>query len=111
MGQAQAAQQGILAGLSKTKVRYLGSRLTWNIAFSAENDSRINAAWNAWHMVGQLRKATVNFKFKSNVFTATVQGALLSGLYAFAGQNGSITGSELNRLESGQNKLARRLES
>ena len=35
MGLAQAARQGILAGISKTKVRYLGSRLTWNTAFAA----------------------------------------------------------------------------
>ena len=80
-------------GLAKTNVRYLGSRLTWNMAFAPEKDSRMDAAWNAWHMVGHFRKATVNFKFKCNVFKATVQGALLSGLCAFAGQNGSFTES------------------
>ena len=37
MGLAQAARQEILAGISKTKVRYLGSHLTWN-------EIRINAA-------------------------------------------------------------------
>ena len=46
MGLAQAARQGILAGISKTKVRYLGSRLTWNLAFAAEikREVRISAA-------------------------------------------------------------------
>ena len=46
MGLAQAARQGIQAGISKTKVRYLGSRLTWNMAFAAERkrEVRISAA-------------------------------------------------------------------
>ena len=35
---AQAARQRILAGTSKTEVRYLGSRLSWNTAFAAERD-------------------------------------------------------------------------
>ena len=60
-------------------------------------------------MMGQLWRAKVNFKFKCNVFMATVQVALLTGLCTFAGQNGSITGGELNQLEASQKKLARRL--
>ena len=100
MGLAQAARQRILAGISKTKVRYLGSRLTWNTAF---------AGWNASHMIGQFGEARVNFKFKCNVSKATVQVALLTGLFAFAGQNGSFTEGDLNQLEACQKKLARRL--
>ena len=38
-----------------------------------------------------------------------MQGALLSGLCAFAGQNGSFTEGDLNQLEACQKKLARRL--
>ena len=59
--------------------------------------------------MGQFRKAKVNFKFKCNVFKATVLGALLSGLCAFGRQSGSFTEGELNQLEACQNKLARRL--
>ena len=91
MGLAQAARQGILSGSSRTNVRSLGSCQTWNMAIAAEREIRINAAWNAWHMMGQFWKAKVNFKFQCNVFKATVHGALLSGLCAFAGQNGSFT--------------------
>ena len=60
-------------------------------------------------MMGQFWKARVNFRLKCNVFKATVQGALLSGLCAFAGQSGSFTENELHQLEECQNKLARRL--
>ena len=109
MGLAQAARQGIFAGISKTKVRYLGNRLTWNMAFAAEKENRTRATWNAWHMMGQFWKATVHFEFKCNVFKATVQGALLSGLGAFAGRNGSFKESELHQLKTCEDKLARRL--
>ena len=52
-GLAQAARQRILAGISETKVRYLGSRLTWTMAFAAENAVGINAVWNARHLMEQ----------------------------------------------------------
>ena len=106
---AQAARQGILAGESKTKVRFLDGQLTWNLSFATERETRIAAAWDAWHMLGQFSKKQVDFKFKCNVFKATIQGALLSGLCAFEGQNGSFTSKELFPLEACQNKLARRL--
>ena len=50
-------------------------------------------------MMGQLWKAKGNFKFKCNVFMATVQVALLTGLRTFAGQNGSITACEAPRCD------------
>ena len=78
-------RQGILAGISKSSRR--------------ERDIRINTIWNAWHMMGQLWKAKGNFKFKCNVFMATVQVALLTGLCTFAGQNGSITACEAPRCD------------
>ena len=54
-------------------------------------------------------EAKVDFKFNCNVFFATTQGALLSGLCACAGLSGSFSENELFPLERCQNKLARRL--
>ena len=56
-------------------------------------------------MVGQFWKAKVDFKFKCNVFKASIQGALLSGLCAFARPDGSFTENELFPLKKCQNKL------
>ena len=53
---AQTALQGLLAGESKTKVWYLDGQLTWNIPSATETETRIAAAWNAWHMLGQFWK-------------------------------------------------------
>ena len=61
---AQTARQGILAGESKTKVRYLDGQLIWNMPSATERETRIAAAWNAWHMLGQLQNAKVDFKFQ-----------------------------------------------
>ena len=72
-GLAQTACQGILAGNLKTKVRYLESRLTWNISFTTGRATRMTGAWNAWLMLGQFWKAKVDFKFKCNIFKATIQ--------------------------------------
>ena len=83
MGLAQVAWQRILAGISRTKKSAI-----WE---AAEKQLRIDEGWNASHMIGQFGEARVNFKFKCNVFKATVQVALLTGLCAFAGQNGSFT--------------------
>ena len=52
-------------------------------------------------------KAQVDVKHKCNIFKATVQGALLSGLCPFAGQNGRFTENELLSLGACQRKLAR----
>ena len=35
---------------------------------ATERETRIAAAWNAWHMLGQFWKPQVDFKFKCNVF-------------------------------------------
>ena len=45
-----------LAGESKTKVRYLDGQLTWNMPSTTETETRIAAALNAWHMLGQFWK-------------------------------------------------------
>ena len=95
--------------LTEAKERFLVSRLTWNVTFATQKETRITAAWNAWHMKGQFWKAKVDFKFKCNVCKATIQGALLSGLCASAGQHESFTENELFPLEGSQIKLARRL--
>ena len=79
------------------------------MTFATERETRIASAWDAWHMMGQFWKAQVDFKFMCNVFNATYQGALLSGLGAFLGQNGSLTQNKLSPLKACQNKLARRL--
>ena len=73
MGLVQTACQGILAGNLKTKVRYLESRLTWNMSFATERATRMTGAWNAWLMLGRFWKAKVDFKFKCTVFKATIQ--------------------------------------
>ena len=39
--------RALLAGELKTKVRYLGSRLTWNLSFATERETGLAAAWNA----------------------------------------------------------------
>ena len=71
---------------SKTTLRYLCSRLTWNVA------------WIFW-------KAEVNFEFECKVFEASVQGALLAGLCACAAQQETFTEVEILPLELGQNRL------
>ena len=109
MGLAHIARQEILAGEPKTKVRYLGCLLNWDMSSATERETRIAAVWNAWHMLGQFWKPQVDFKFKCNVFKATMQGALLSGLCTCAGENGSFAEIELFPLERCQNQLARRL--
>ena len=58
MGLEQAARQGLFAGSSKTKVRHLRCRLTWNVSFATERETIIAAARNAWHMMGEFRKRT-----------------------------------------------------
>ena len=40
-GLGQAARHGLCAENSKTKVRYLGSWLTWKMSFSTERETRI----------------------------------------------------------------------
>ena len=105
MGLAQTARLGILAGESKTKVRYLCSRLNWNMSFrkGAHESRQPGTRGTCWVSSG---KAKVDFKFKCNVFKATTQGALLSRLCACAGQSGSFAVNELFPLERCQNKLA-----
>ena len=103
-GLRQAKSQELFAGSSKTTARYLGSRLTWKMSFAKEMETRIAAASNAWRMLGELEKSSVNFKFECNVFKSTDQGALHSGLCAFAGQNGSFTRNTLFPVEAGQNR-------
>ena len=60
-------------------------------------------------MLGDFWKAQVEFKFKCNVFTTTIQGALLSSSCAVACQKGSLSETELSSLDACQNRLARRL--
>ena len=89
MGRSQSARQGIFAGTSKTKVRYLGSRLTWNMAFAAEKEIRTRAAWNAWHII----EAVLESKRKFQVQVQRLQGnggALFSGPRASAGQKRTL---------------------
>ena len=46
----QATSQALLTGSSKTTVRYLCSRLTWNMA------------WNAWRMLGDFGQSASQFR-------------------------------------------------
>ena len=79
---------------------------TWNMSFPKERETRIAAAWNAWHMSGVFSKALVYFKFKCNEVKATVQVALLPGFGAFAEQTGSFTEKDIFSMETCQNRSA-----
>ena len=46
----QATSQALPTGSSKTTVRYLCSRLTWNVA------------WNAWRMLGDFLESASQFR-------------------------------------------------
>ena len=47
------------------------------------NTNLLRRLWNALRMLGDIWNAPVNANLKCNVFKASVQGALLSGLCAF----------------------------
>ena len=109
-GLGQATCQGPFAGSSKFTVRYLGRRLTWNMSFAKETETRIAPALECVANVGRFLVCASQRQLKKcNVFKATVQGAILSGLCAFAGQNGSFTKNGLFPLKACQNRLAHRL--
>ena len=75
MGLAQAARQGIFCRDVEDE-----SALPRMCLTCAKKEIRIRVAWNAWHVMEQFWKAKVNSLFKCNIFKATVQGAVLSGL-------------------------------
>ena len=54
-----------------------------------------NTNLDSLERVAHAGSAKVDFKVKCNVFKATIQGALLSGLCACAGQSGSFAENEL----------------
>ena len=109
-GLGQATCQGLLAGSSKFTVRHLGSSLTWNTSFAKERETRIAAALECVANVGRFLECASQRELKKcNVFKAIVHGAILSGLCAFAGQNGSFTKNGLFPLIACQNRLAHRL--
>ena len=106
-GLGQATSQGLFARSSKTTLRYLNTRLTWNMTFAKERETRIAAAWNAWRMLCDFWKAQVFTKYKFNVFEAMVLGAIFSFLCAFAAHNGGFTENAIFPWEACQNRLAR----
>ena len=109
-GLGQATCQGPFAGSSKFTVRYLGRRLTWNMSFAKETETRIAPALECVANVGRFLVCASQRQLKKcNVFKAIVQGAILSGLCAFAGQNGSFTKNGLFPLKVCHNRLAHRL--
>ena len=74
---------GDSGGKLEDKGRVLGESLRAGTCPSSQRETRIAAAWNAWHDDGSvLLKAKVEFKCECNVFKATTQGALLSSLSA-----------------------------
>ena len=102
----QAARQGILAGESKTKARYLDGQLTWNMPSATETETRIiAAAWNAWHMLGQFWKKKSRWTLSSSA-TSSKQPYRAHCCQACALL--SSTAKELFPLEACQSKLARR---
>ena len=52
-GLGQATCQGLLAGSSKFTVRYLSSRLTWNMSFAKEREARSAVALECVANVGR----------------------------------------------------------
>ena len=98
MGLGQAPRQELLAESSQTKVMCLGSRFTlyYVLRQKKKGETIIAAARNAWHMMGLVWKAQVDSKYKRNVFKATVQGALLSGLCVFARQFYMVAAQKTN---------------
>ena len=85
-GLGQATCQGLFAGSSKFTVRYLGSRLTWNMSFAKERETRSVVALECVANVGRFLESAGQRQLKKcNVFKATVHGAILLGLCAFAG--------------------------
>ena len=52
-GLGQASCQGLFAGSSKFTMRHLGSRLTWNMSFAKERETRIAAALECVANVGR----------------------------------------------------------
>ena len=108
-GLGQATCQGRLAGISKITVRYLGSRLTWNMSFAKERETRTAPALECVANVGRFLECASQRQLKKCMFNATVQGAILSGLFAFAGPNGSFTENGLFPLKVCRNRLAHRL--
>ena len=107
VGLAQAGRQGILAGDSKAEVQHLQPLYLEYVLRQREGNANCRSLERVAH--GQFYKAKVDFKFKGNVFQATMQGALLSGMCVLAGQHGSFTENEVFPLESRLNELARRL--
>ena len=92
MGLAQTARQGIFAGTSKTKVLLLGkpTYLEYGLRLrERERESEkqeLMQTWNAGHMMGAVLESKSKLQVHSAAsFEATVQGALLAGLYAFCG--------------------------
>ena len=97
-GLGQATCQGLLAGSSKFTVRHLGSRLTWNMSFAKKRETRTAAALGCVANVGRFLDCASQRQLKKcNVFKETVQGAILSGLCAFAGQNGALQRMDSSR--------------
>ena len=108
---AQTARQGILAGESKTKVRYLDGQLTWDMSSATETETRIAAACNAWHMLVRFWKKKSRWTLSSSA-TSSKQPYRAHCCQACAllkDKNGSFTAKELFPLEECENKLARRL--
>ena len=102
---AGSAARDFLQGRRRRKCAAFACRLA-----CAEKEIRITAAWNAWHMMEQFWKAKVNSKFKCNIFKATVQGALLSGLLRLGGAKRKPHRQRASyQLAACQNKLAKRL--
>ena len=71
-GLGQASCQGLFAGSSKFTMRHLGSRLTWNMSFAKERETRIAAALECVANVGRFLECASQRQLKKcNVFKAT----------------------------------------
>ena len=109
-GLGQATCQGPSAWEFKVHGEILGRRLTWNMSFAKKRETRTAAALECVANVGRFLDCASQRQLKKcNVFKETVQGAILSGLCAFAGQNGSFTKNGLFPLKACLKRLAHRL--
>ena len=59
----------------------------FNLECVQKSGKRIASTWNAWHMMGHFWKAREDLKCQCS--------ALLSGLWAISGEDGSLTENEL----------------
>jgi hypothetical protein len=89
--------------------RYLGARITDNLAFNEERSQRIMAVTRAWCTFGSFWSSSAPWRWKVALFKGYVLNVALSGLEAWAGRAGPLRTSELHVVEARQLRYVRAL--